>query len=109
MKVRHDEGVANRIGPEPCACTREDEGEASAGGTTGQPLSREIIQISGADALAKAEGNTLGCDNASALTARRGRRTWHVGTLFVREPGDPVSGQRESQLVRTVEARSRNR
>jgi hypothetical protein len=32
-----------------------------------------------------------------------------VGTLFVREPGDPVSGQHEFQLVRTVEARSRNR
>jgi hypothetical protein len=23
VKVRHDEGVANRIGPEPCAGTRE--------------------------------------------------------------------------------------
>ena len=24
MKVRHDEGVANRIGPEPCVGIRED-------------------------------------------------------------------------------------
>jgi hypothetical protein len=37
VKVRHDEGVANRIGPEPCA----SNGEASVGECTGQPLSRE--------------------------------------------------------------------
>jgi hypothetical protein len=86
VKVRHDEGVATRIGPEPCVCTREGEGEASAGEPTGQPLSREITLTTGADALAKAESNTLGCDNASVPTARRGRGTWHVGTLFEREP-----------------------
>lgn len=41
MKVRCDEGVANRIGPEPCAGTREGAGEASAGERAGQPLSRD--------------------------------------------------------------------
>ena len=41
VKVRHDEGVANRIGPEPCVGAREGVGEASAGERTGQPLSRE--------------------------------------------------------------------
>ena len=41
MKVRHDEGVANRIGPEPCAGTREGASEASVGECTGQPSSRE--------------------------------------------------------------------
>jgi hypothetical protein len=41
VKVRHDEGVANRIGPEPCAGACEGTGEASAGECTGQPLSRE--------------------------------------------------------------------
>ena len=41
MQVRCDEGVANHIGPEPCAGIREDVGEASAGGHIGQPLSRE--------------------------------------------------------------------
>ena len=40
MEVRYDEGVANHIGPEPCAITREGGGEASAG-EAGQPLSRE--------------------------------------------------------------------
>jgi hypothetical protein len=40
VKVRHDEGVANRIGPEPCASAREGTGEASVGVCTGQPLSR---------------------------------------------------------------------
>ena len=41
MKVRHDEGIANRIAPEPCAGAREGTGEASAGVCAGQPLSRE--------------------------------------------------------------------
>ena len=41
MKVRHDEGVATRIGPEPCASVREGGCEASAGERIGQPLSRE--------------------------------------------------------------------
>lgn len=29
MKVHYNEGVANHIGPEPCAGVREDVGEAS--------------------------------------------------------------------------------
>ena len=41
MKVHYDEGVANRIGPEPCAGVCEDVGEASVGERIGQPLSRE--------------------------------------------------------------------
>jgi hypothetical protein len=37
VKVHYDEGVANHIGPEPCA----GNGEASVGVCIGQPLSRE--------------------------------------------------------------------
>jgi RNA-directed DNA polymerase len=40
VKVRHDEGVANRIGPEPCAGAREGTGEASVGECIDQPLRR---------------------------------------------------------------------
>jgi hypothetical protein len=40
VKVRYDEGVTNRIDPEPCTCAREGTGEASVGECTGQPLSR---------------------------------------------------------------------
>ena len=35
MQVHYDEGVANHIGPEPCAGIREDVGEASAGERAG--------------------------------------------------------------------------
>jgi RNA-directed DNA polymerase len=31
VRVRHDEGLAIRVGPEPCAVPREGPGEASAG------------------------------------------------------------------------------
>ena len=89
MRVPYDEGVANRIGPEPCAGAREGTGEASVGECIGQPLSRERLFVPGADTIALLEGNTYGRDSASARMARRGRRTWHVQTLL-------VSGNRES-------------
>jgi hypothetical protein len=41
VEVRYDEGVAIRVGPEPCADIREGVGEASVGERIGQPLSRE--------------------------------------------------------------------
>ena len=97
MKVRHDEGVANRIGPEPCAGVhgdiREDVlggvCEASVGECIGQPLSRVRFNVPGAHTVVYVEGNTYGRDSASAHMPRRGRRTWHVQTLL-------VSGNRES-------------
>ena len=58
MEVRCNEGLAIRIGPEPCAGVREGEGEASAGERIGQPLSRESFINLGADAVQKAEGDT---------------------------------------------------
>ncbi len=94
MKVHHGEGVVTHIGPEPCVGIREGAAEASVGERTGQPLSREIRIVLGADAFDNAEGNTGGRASTSARTARRGRRTWHVRTLFAREPGGLMSDQR---------------
>ncbi len=109
MQVHYGEGVANHIGPKPCAVVREDLGEASAGDRIGQPLSREI-PLPGADAVQKAESNTDGRATASAHPARRGLRPWHVRTLLVREPGDLMSDQGGSpSLARTGKARSRSR
>jgi hypothetical protein len=82
VQVHHDEGVANRIDPESCAVAREGIGEALTGECIGQPLSRESTLIPGADVVLLTEGNTDGRDNASAQTARRGLRHWHVRTLF---------------------------
>jgi hypothetical protein len=94
VQVHYDEGVATRIGPEPCVVIREDGDEASVGERIGQPLSRERTIIPGADAVASSEGDTGGSDIASSRSTRRGRRPWHVRTLLVREPGDPASGRR---------------
>jgi hypothetical protein len=87
VQVHYDEGVAIYIGPEPCVGVREDGDEASVGEGIGQPLSRESLDP-GADAVSSAEGNTNRRTIASAWSTRRGRRTWHVQTLFAREPGD---------------------
>jgi hypothetical protein len=110
VQVRHDEGVAIRIDPKPCAVVRKGDSEASVGERIGQPLSLAKIHILGADAVAKAEGNMDGRVSASVWTARRGRRTWHVQKLFGREPGDPTSDLcRQRTRVRIGEARSRSR
>ena len=110
MKVRHDEGVANRIVPEPCDANREGCVEASAGERMGQPSSRESLQIPGADAVVPAEGDTDGGVIASAHPTRRGLRHWHVRTLLGREPGGLMPGQGGMPfLVRSGKARSRSR
>ena len=51
MKVRYDEGVAIHIDPESCAGSREAAREVLTGEHAGQPLSREILDIPGAEAL----------------------------------------------------------
>ena len=79
-------GIANHIGPEPCAGIREDVGEASAGERAGQPLSRDRKLLPGADAVCVVEGNMSKSANASTWAPRRGLRTWHARTLRVREP-----------------------
>jgi hypothetical protein len=87
VQVHYDEGVATRIGPEPCVVTREGVGEASAGEHIGQPLSRESKIVSGAHVVIFTEGNMGWHVIASARPTRRGRRPWHVWKLLVREPG----------------------
>ena len=93
MKVPHGEGVAIHIGPKPCVGIRENVGEASVGERIGQPLSRESKIVSGADVVRITEGNMDGGVSARARPTRRGRRPWHVWTLFVRESGDLGFGQ----------------
>ena len=60
VQVRYDEGVAIHIDPEPCAVACKGGSEASAEEHIGQPLSPAKIHIPGADAVAKAEGDTDG-------------------------------------------------
>ena len=110
MQVHYDEGVAIHIDPEPCEGNREAVVEASAGARAGQPLSHEKADIPGADAVRYAEGHAKGRAIASSPTTRRGRRPWHVQTLFVREPGGLVVDQGGTPpLVRIGKARSRSR
>lgn len=109
MKVHCNEGLATHIGPEPCVCIREDAGEASAGESIGQPLSRERTPNPIANAVPKAEGHAGACDIASACPIGRGQRPWHVQKLLVREPGDLRTdlGSKTAQ-VRIGKARSRS-
>jgi hypothetical protein len=93
VQVPCDEGIANHIGPEPCAGIRKGVGEAWAGVRAGQPLSRDRKLIPGADAVCVAEGKRSERANASARATWRGRRPWHARTLLAREPGDLGSDQ----------------
>jgi hypothetical protein len=111
VRVHCDEGVANHVGPEPCAGIREGIGEASVGVRAGQPLSREIVLISGADAVTRVEGKTEGRVIASVRPTRRGHRPWHVRKLLAREPGDLWIGHEPQlgRMVRSGKAMSRSR
>jgi hypothetical protein len=113
VQVHYGEGIANRIGPEPCAGMREGIGEASAGERAGQPLSRDRKLVPGADADYVAEGNMSKSANASTWATWRGRRTWHALTLPVREPEGLMVDQRRlrvgAALARVGKARSRSR
>ena len=103
MQVHCDEGIANHIGPEPCAGVREDVGEASAGERAGQPLSRDRKLILGADAVCVAEGNMPKSANASAWATRRGRRTYgcmHACSVHAGTGGPHVRLPARCRLVR---------
>ena len=84
MQVHCNEGVAIRIGPEPCVGIREDDGEASAGERIGQPSSREKLKVPGADVFEITEGDMDGRVIASARPVRRGRRPWTLRDTLVK-------------------------
>ena len=85
MRVGHGEGVAIHIDPKPCIGVREGDGEASAGVSAGQPLSRESVLARDADAVSYAEGNTGGCAIASIRPVPRDA----PGYVLVRIQSDP--------------------
>ena len=109
MRVRHDEGVANHIGPEPCAFNRKGDGEASVGEITGQPLSRVRIEF----------GRRRRCEGGRQhVEMHKSRVSQQPGVVV--EPGmwrSSLRGNREIPglasrhvlLVRAVKVRSRNR
>jgi hypothetical protein len=105
VRVLNDEGPASHIDPEPCAATREGRREASVGGCTGQPLSRDRFIIRGADDVDLSEGNTFERVSASTQTTPRGLRPWHVQKLFTRKPGGLVTDHKTA-LVRIGKAMS---
>src|SRR5260370_33202071 len=71
VQVHYDEGAAIHIGPESCAGGREAVREALTGECAGQPLSREKVDIPGADAVRYPEGQTKGRAIARSPTNRR--------------------------------------
>ena len=87
MQVHYDEGIAIHIGPEPCAGLREDICEASVGGHTGQPLSRERMFSRAPTLSTERKATRTGAQSqASAWPGVVADR--HVWKLLVREPGD---------------------
>jgi len=59
MRVPHDEGVADHIGPESCGGIGNDAAEALTGGSVGGPLSSEITAIRVPTLLLGGEGNIV--------------------------------------------------
>jgi hypothetical protein len=100
VQVLYDEDIASHIAPEPCAVSREGQGEASAGDHAGWPLSRESVlsrmptglptwKATRPVAVSRAAGRgACPCEGGG-----RGQRPQHAWTLFAREPGDLVTGR----------------
>ena len=110
MQVHYDEGVAIRIGPEPCAGIREGVGEASVGDRIGQPLSRESLSFRGADAVRGAEGNTAGRVIASARPLGAVRDPGMCGrSLYGNREIPRLAPGAVCHVVRIGKARSRSR
>ena len=111
MQVHRDEGVANRIDPQVMRrCPRGHRRSVDRGAHRPAIEPRKYPHPRGD--VRSADGRQPGsADSPSAQTARRGRRHWHVRTLFAREPGDLMVGQRHMRaaLVRVGKARSRSR
>ena len=109
MQVRYDEGLAIRIGPEPCVGPREGVGEASVGERIGQPLSRESLNQSGCR-----RGHNHGRQHGARVIASA-RRPGVVGDPGM--CGSSLFGNREisglarggTPRVRVGKTRSRNR
>ena len=86
-----DEGVANRIDPKSCAGFREGVCEAFQGSAQAKLLNRENDGRRRFGCCGRQYGRAR---QRKCRPARRGRRTWHVRTVFVREPGDLTVDQR---------------
>ena len=95
MQEPYDQGLADQIGPAPCADVREGMGEASVRGSVGWVLSRESNTFETPTLWVVGEGNMA--RDANGLSQGRSRvvidpmRAW---TLLAREPGDLSFGRR---------------
>jgi hypothetical protein len=76
VQVRHGEGVASHIGPEPCAGIREDVGEASVGEHTERKAtwtgatSQALVQPGGVVEPGMCARSLYGNREISGLTSR---------------------------------------
>jgi hypothetical protein len=66
VKVHHDEGVANRIEPEPCGFVREGRSEASVGAHRPAIEPRKALVLD-ADAVDRAEGDAGGASSRASV------------------------------------------
>jgi hypothetical protein len=90
VRVLYDEDLASHITPEPCAVSREGQGEASARGSRRLAIEPRKGLIPDADRATNLEGYTTHRAIASGGPVRRGQRPQHAWTLLAREPGDLV-------------------
>ena len=74
MKESYVEGVAAHNGPESCGVAREGGVEALTGETAGWVLSREMLNVRGADAVEKSGRQHGGHRHGECTPAPRGPR-----------------------------------
>ena len=94
MKEPYDQGLANQIGPAPCADAGEGMGEASVRGSAGWVSSRESNTFETPTLWVSGEGNTVrDAKGESRDRSRVAIDPRHVRTLPARQPGDLSFGR----------------
>ena len=107
MQESHDQGLANRIGPESCVRHREVTGEALTGECADAVSSCEIESFGVPTPLSEAEGNTVAgahgepaMDPAQSQTRDTRRRSMHGSREIPRASDGPTPPDRSEKGTR---------
>lgn len=98
MKVLHDEGLVNHVGPESCVVSREGAIEALTGDVWAELLSREkdeirVLTLSPGWKAILTETQTTSLSKPCAVPGAR-----HAHKFSVREPRDPDIDQTQMRV-----------
>ena len=110
MKDPYGEGLATHTGPESCGVFRKERAEALTGVRAGWVLSRERVDLRGADAVGRG-GRQQRAHRYREMRAglARSKTPSMYGKHFAREPGGPMSAWADGAAGRVGKSKDARR